>query len=325
MNNQPLSAIDDAAVDWFVLLQDPSASEAQFIAFRDWLEASPAHRAAYDRVEQLWVTLETAPSAAPAPFQPRRTFAARPDAVRPGARRFAFGAGATAALAAGLAAVLILPQMMAPPKLDIYRTAKGERREVALADGSKITLNSGSEVRVQLGLKVRQATVVSGEALFDVAHDPARPFTAIVGDEQIRDIGTVFNVRQAGDRLTVTVLRGIVEVTPQMGTATRLGQGDELNRRIGFQDARLTKVDALDAAGWRSGRLIYRDQPLSDVATDLNRYLPVPISADAKAGALRFSGVLQLDREEIMVGRLERLLPVHAAASATSVRLTSRD
>ncbi|MDB5440532.1 MAG: transcriptional regulator [Caulobacteraceae bacterium] len=320
MNNQPLSAIDDTAVDWFVLLRDPSASEAQFIAFRDWLEASPAHRAAYDRVEQVWVTLEAAPATAPAPFQPRRAFT-----VRPGARRFAFGAGATAALAAGLAAVLILPQMMAPPRADIYRTAKGERREVSLADGSKITLNSASEVRVQLGRKSRHATVVSGEALFDVAHDPARPFTTAVGDEQVRDIGTVFNVRQDGDRLTVTVLSGLVEVTPQTGAVTRLGQGDELKRRIGFQDASLTRVNAEDTTGWRSGRLIYRDQPLSEVTADLNRYLPVPISADAKAGALRFSGVLQLDREEVMVGRLERLLPVRAAASATSVRLTSRD
>ena len=320
MNSPTLSAIDDAAVDWFVLVQDPSASEAQFTAFRDWLEASPAHRAAYDRVEQIWVTLEAAPAAAPALFQPRRASSARA-----GARRLAFGAGATAALAAGLAAVLLLPQITATPKAEIYRTAKGERREVALADGSRITLNSASEVRVHLGRKSRQATVVSGEALFDVAHDPTRPFTTAVGDEQVRDIGTVFNVRQDGDRLTVTVLSGLVEVTPRIGSATRLGQGDELKRRVGLQDASLIKVDTQDIAGWRSGRLVYRDQPLSAVIADLNRYLTVPIRADDEAGALRFSGVLQLDREDVMVGRLERLLPVRAAVSATGIRLTSRD
>lgn len=323
MTSKPMSAAEDAAVDWFVLLQEPSASEAQFVAFRDWLEASPDHRAAYDRVEQLWVALETAPAAtapATAPFKPRRAVAARSTS-----RRFVLGAGATAALAAGLAAALILPQAMTALKTDIYRTAKGERREISLADGSKLALNSNSEVRVQLGRKARQATVVSGEALFEVAHDAARPFTTLVGDEQIRDIGTAFNVRQDGDRLTVTVLHGLVEVTPQTGAATRLGQGDQLKRRIGFQDASLAKVDAEDAAGWRSGRLIYRDQTLSAVAADLNRYLPLPIKVDAKAGALRFSGVLQLDREDLMVGRLERLLPVRVATSASDVRISSRD
>ena len=176
-----------------------------------------------------------------------------------------------------------------------------------------------------MGRKSRQATVVSGEALFDVAHDPTRPFTTAVGDEQVRDIGTVFNVRQDGDRLTVTVLSGLVEVTPRIGSATRLGQGDELKRRVGLQDASLIKVDTQDIAGWRSGRLVYRDQPLSAVIADLNRYLTVPIRADDEAGALRFSGVLQLDREDVMVGRLERLLPVRAAVSATGIRLTSRD
>jgi transmembrane sensor len=132
-------------------------------------------------------------------------------------------------------------------------------------------------------------------------------------------------VLRRDDQLTVTVLRGVVAIDTQTGTeTTQLAAGDELRHRIGTNQSSQTRVDPLEAVAWRAGRLIYRDQPLSEIAADLNRYLPIPISVDAKAGALRFSGVLQLDREDVMVGRIEQLLPVHATLTAASINLSGR-
>jgi transmembrane sensor len=321
MTLQSTSPIDDEAIGWFVALQDPDTPEDRFLAFRQWLETAPENREAYDRVEALWVALDPLEAETPAPlFQPRRAPARRAQT-----RRAAVWSGVGLAIAASLGAIVILPLMAKAPHIDIYRTAKGERRDVTLADGSRLSLNSGTQISVQLGKKSRTVVLTTGEVLFDVVHDPARPFEVAVGDQQIRDIGTAFNVLRRDDQLTVTVLRGAVAVDNQTsGETARLAPGDELRHRIGSSQSSQTRVNPEEAVAWRSGRLIYRDQPLSDVAADLNRYLPVPISVDAKAGALRFSGVLQLDREDLMVGRLVQLLPVRAASTTASVRLSAR-
>jgi transmembrane sensor len=322
MKPQSTSPIDDEAVGWFVALQDPDTPEDRFLAFRQWLEESPEHREAYDRVETLWVALDepAAENAVTAPFLPRRAPVRRVQT-----RRAATWSGIGLAIAAGLGAAIILPQMANPPHIDVYRTAKGERRDVTLADGSKLSLNSGAEVSVQLGKTRRAVVLTSGEVLFDVVHDPARPFQVTVGDQQIRDIGTEFNVLRRDDQLTVTVLRGAVAVDTQTnGETVRLSPGDELRHQIGSSQSSQVRVNPEETVAWRGGRLIYRDQPLSAVAADLNRYLPVPISVDDKAGALRFSGVLQLDREDLMVGRIVQLLPVRATSTTASVRLSAR-
>jgi transmembrane sensor len=322
MTPPPLSLVDDEAVGWFMALRDPDAPEQRFLEFRQWLESSSEHRDAYDRVETLWVALDPSKPDAPAVtvFQHRRAPARRAQT-----RRAAIWSGAGLAIAAGLAAVLVLPQMSAPPHLDTYRTAKGERREVTLADGSKLSLNSGTELSVQLGKTSRTVTLTAGEALFDVAHDASRPFSVVVGDQQIRDIGTAFNVLRRDDQLTVTVLRGVVAVDNRAGgQIAQLTQGDELRHRIGSSQSSQGRVDPQEAVAWRAGRLIYRDQSLSEVAADLNRYLPIPISVDAKAGALRFSGVLQLDREDVMIGRIVQLLPVRATSTTAAIRLSGR-
>jgi transmembrane sensor len=322
MTLQSTSPIDDEAVGWFVALQDPDTPEDRFLAFRQWLEAAPEHREAYDQVETLWVTLDPfeAENVVVTPFLPRRTPARRAQT-----RRAAIWSSVGLAIAAGLGAVVILPLMAKAPHIDIYRTAKGERRDVTLTDGSRLSLNSDTQISVQLGKKSRAVALTSGEVLFDVVHDPAKPFEVAVGDQQIRDIGTEFNVLRRDDQLTVTVLRGAVAVDNQTtGETAQLAPGDELRHRVGSSQSSQARVNPEEAVAWRSGRLIYRDQPLSDVAADLNRYLPVPISVDAKVGALRFSGVLQLDREDLMVGRLVQLLPVRATSTTASVRLSAR-
>ena len=192
-----------------------------------------------------------------------------------------------------------------------------------MADGSHLVLNSGSSARVRLAANHRTVNLESGEALFDVVHDPARPFEVRAGKTVIRDIGTTFNVRRQNEGLTLTVLRGSVAVSGGGLGSRSLTEGDQIQVAGGAAvQSKLEDPDAVSA--WRVGRLVYRDQSLSDIVADLNRYLPIPVSVDASAGSLRFSGVLQLDREDVMLRRLEGLLPVRATSTPQGARLTSR-
>ena len=306
------SKVEDEAVAWFVALRGSDVVEADFLAFRDWLEASPDHGEAYGRVEQVWTILDA----------PAAGSAARPARVRRPLFGRAAAVWATAGLAAAVAVVFIAPQLTGGPS-ESYQTAKGERRDIALADGSHLVLNSGSSARVRLAANHRTVNLESGEALFDVVHDPARPFEVRAGKTVIRDIGTTFNVRRQNEGLTLTVLRGSVAVSGGGLGSRSLTEGDQIQVAGGAAvQSKLEDPDAVSA--WRVGRLVYRDQSLSDIVADLNRYLPIPVSVDASAGSLRFSGVLQLDREDVMLRRLEGLLPVRATSTPQGARLTSR-
>jgi MFS family permease len=168
---------------------------------------------------------------------------------------------AGAALAAALALGWFL-QSSTPsaPAIDLYQTAKGERKSAALADGSHIDLAAATRLTVALAASERRVTLEEGEAIFDVAADAGRPFIITAGDRQVRVVGTEFDVRRRGDQLSVTVRRGVVEVgpaqpAPESQIARRL-PGDRIDHRIGSGETRLVKVSSDDLFAWRTGHLV---------------------------------------------------------------------
>ena len=305
------------AAEWFVRLQTVDAPEADWLAFRDWLEQGPAHAEAYAEVERTWVALDDLDLPADATVIP---FRSRPDAPRAGRRWAIFGVGATAA-AAALAAVMILPQQGAVA----YVAPAAQPRTVQLADGSHLYLNRATEVRVALKSSRRAVEFLDGEADFDVAHDPSRPFVITAGDRQIRVMGTEFNLLRHDGRLTVTVKRGVVAVTGDAAAdAVTLTAGQQLDHVEGSNLTRVSQVDPQDALGWRRGVLVYHDRPLAEVSADLGRYLPLPVHVDPSARGLRFTGLLFIDSEDAMMRRLEAFLPVTAERTSTEIRLKAR-
>jgi transmembrane sensor len=103
-----------------------------------------------------------------------------------------------------------------------------------------------------------------------------------------------------------------------------LSPGQQLNHREGAVLSNVAEVNADDAFGWRSGRLIYRDKTLAEVAADLSRYYAEPVRAQGAAGALRFSGVLEIAGESSVIDRLSALVPVSANAKDGVIVLTER-
>lgn len=326
--SEPDRAAQDAAAEWVLKLRAEKIGEADWLAFDAWLNASPANAAAYDAADALWMELSeraedlrrrlATPSIAP------------PTPVARRARRPAHGPSRwiyapIAAVAAGVVVFLAAPHRPAPPKETSYATAKGERRHLLLEDGTAIDLNSASRIRVRFDTDARRVFVDDAEAAFDVAHDVHRPFLVAVGDRTVRVVGTEFNVLRHQGAVSVAVRRGVVAVTPNTGgETTRLTPGQRLTHREGASEQAVEEVPPDEAFGWKTGRLIYRDRPLAEIVTDLNRYFDEPIRlGDGRTGALKFSGVLMVDSPDATVDRLQALMPLEIARSDAGVTLTA--
>jgi transmembrane sensor len=306
----------EEAADWIVRLRAEDLAEADALAFDAWLAAAPANAAAYDDTLRAWRAFDAQADAVRDGLRARR-------AQRPAFRRLYAVAGAIAATVA--VAALVIPALAPPPPTAVYATHTGEHRTVTLADGSRIDLNASTRLRVTLRRHERRVVMDQGQAVFDVAADKSRPFVIAAGDRTVRVVGTQFDVRRRDGRVSVTVTRGTVEVAPNgqgSGQAYRLHPGQRLEHEEGAPLARVTAASPDQALGWRSGRLVYRDQPLSGVVADLNAEFPTLIRiADPALAAMPISGVLIVDDEGAVVRRLALLVSAQAVPSDGGVVL----
>jgi transmembrane sensor len=294
-----------------------TASEADWTAFEVWLDQSPAHGRAYDEVEELWLAFDDTKPAAhvtPAPRTPPRR----------GSSPWPWALAASLVLAVG--AGLWLSSSTAPAA-EIYTTAKGATREIALADGSRVRLNTASRISVRLTRGERDVGIDEGEAAFDVAKDPRRPFVIAAGDRQITVVGTEFNVLRHDGRLTVTVRRGVVAVSTTGSGARRVADltpGLSLQHREGDAADLVAPGDPRQAFAWTQNQLVFADAPLSAVVEDLNRYFPTPIFVSPDAGRLRLTAAMQIDNEEAVLRRLGGFLPVRYVQAGGAYHLGLR-
>lgn len=149
-------------------------------------------------------------------------------------------------------------------------SAAGERRQIQLADGSKLMLDSASAVDVDLRGPVRKVHLVQGQVFLDVIHD-GRPFVVEVDDARIQVLGTRFAVSRGRDRNEVILLKGKVEVSSAFGEKRMLAPGQRLSLR-GSNLGQVERVDAERLLAWRDGQLRVRDVPLRDVLQRLADY-----------------------------------------------------
>jgi transmembrane sensor len=292
-----------SAADWVARLSGEPV-EADWLAFEAWL-AAPGHRASYDKALALWLDIDRQAEPLAAAIADLRA-PTRKAAVRPFAG-FWLGGATVAAVAVSLFGL----NARQAAQVSVYSTAKSEHRVIALADGSRITLNGGSQILVRLERGRRDVTLARGEAAFDVFHDPNRPFSVQVGDQTLRDIGTEFNVLRANGDIVVTVRQGMVDVGPSDGRpGVPIGAGRQMLHHEGANASKITSVIADDAFAWQARQLIYRNQRLAQIAADLNRYGDDTVKVDGAAADLRFSGVISIDGQQLMVRRLAALLPI---------------
>ena len=315
----------ETAIEWLVRLQGDSVTEDDWQAFDAWLTASPDNAETYDAILRFDQRLQSDARLAERELP---TAMAAP-AVRSTRRVWIWSAGAAIAATFVAGAVLLPASGLMGGRETIYTTGVGERRTVALEDGSRIELNAASRLTVRFERNARRVWLGDAQAFFDVAADPTRPFLIEAGDTQVRVVGTQFDVRHRDGAVAVAVQRGLVEVrrgVDKRATPIRLTVGQGLSHRENRDDgAQVDPVVVDEVTGWRQGRLIYRDRPLSEIVAALNRLFPKPVKlADARTGDLRLSGVLIVDEQDAMVARLSQLLPVRTTTTKDSIVIRAR-
>jgi transmembrane sensor len=345
--------------------------------FEIWLGADPRHQAAWSRVQDMWTSIEEQ-QASPELLELRRMAlvnaqaAARqrwnstsldPATDRPtvsiqSLQRKGVGHRLLATVAAAaLGALGLLTWYAYSP--DMYRTQPGERRVVTLSDGSRVELDSSTELAVQYSKRARDLILSRGQARFDVAHDVERPFAVTAGQQKVVATGTAFNVDMLGANIVVTLIEGRVVVLPQKGstlgqifsspapgrpapvadipftTATRdsvshanrdiqLIHGQQVVFSPGANPA-VTPANIERATAWQSGQLVFDNEPLASVAERLNRYSSLTRRlVDPRVAELRISGVFNTGDIEGSVDTLTRYLSIDADKENGSVILRPR-
>lgn len=243
----------------------------------------------------------------------------KPTLASRGARRRTLATAASLALLAVAAAWALATW----PRWYGYATDAGEQRALELADGSLVHLNGGSRLRVRLGGEVRELRLVRGEALFQVAPDPARPFQVRAGQTLIQAVGTAFNVDRGERGTTVSVLEGAVRISDarvilRPGEQARIVPTGGVEHRAG--------VDTTGMAAWRQRRLVFIDEPLADIAQAFNRHNRTPKIriADEAAGRTRLSGVFDADDPQSMLLFVDDLGGLAVRRSDTEVMILIR-
>ena len=333
------------AAEWFVANRDdPDA--AQRAAFRAWLQESTLHTDAYSRLMRIAGDLQGAVADPTVPVdalvqqarsdeEPAASVSElRP--VRPRTQRRAWVYLAAAASVGILAVTLELssptrptPQP-APASVQRFSTQHGQRLEQQLPDGSVLELNTDTSVAVRFGPAGRAVTIEHGQVIFQVAHDPQRPFQVTAGSAKVVAVGTQFDVYLQGDSTLVTVIEGRVTVRPASGNAGAAGgptsipvsAGQQVRVVRGELPSAPSDVDTSRTTAWLHHQIAFDREPLGTVAAEFNRYTTTPIEIETSAlrGTI-VSGVFNVDDTASFVDFLRTLPGVHVEVTATRIRV----
>jgi transmembrane sensor len=216
----------------------------------------------------------------------------------------------TPAVKAAMLAVVVGSLWTADPVWDTVEVSTfiGQRSSWALADGSRIDLNTNSRLLVETRLRTRRFRLESGEAAFVVAHT-WRPFIVDAAGVTIRDIGTVFNVRRHSERVEVSVLEGAVEVAA--GAQRRILEAPQKIDAFAAELGPTQPNGAAQAAAWQMGRIVFDGTPLASVVSEISRYRGTPVMVgDSRAARLRVSGSYEIAKLDGLLDSLPLSLPV---------------
>lgn len=334
-------AVEATAAVW-LSLRDRGLTEHETAEFVRWLQESPRHAEVFAELDAVWKTLDRAEALRPA-AAPRIAGAAAPvsAAVRVSrCRRLAWGALATAA-ALALAWVGWERSALRPTA----ETAVGAFQKLDLPDGSVVQLNTDSAIKVRYTDAERRVELLRGEAHFDVAKNPARPFVVAADHVAVRAVGTAFNVRLRPEAVEVLVTEGRVRVDDAAGGGSLLApapdrpgppvlvEGEKVlvpvaavttasAAPVAVAIREVPEVEVRRALAWQERRLEFEDLPLAAVVAEFNRYNRTQLLlVDPALGSRRFSGTFRADAYEPFVRLLEENFGVRAEHGANGIEL----
>ena len=224
--------------------------------------------------------------------------------------------------------VLIAPISAPGPRAELYQTRHGEQLSLRLTDNSVLHLNTDSAVSIRYSKTERLVTLTSGEADFEVTHDPDRAFRVLAGMAQVVAIGTKFDVRLEHDSTVITVVEGRVAVGPSANgndtsRTVQVSTGQQIRFAAGAWPVTPATVDAQRTTAWLHRQIVFDQEPLERVANEFNRYCPKPIEiVTPTLRDLQISGVFATDDTEAFIAFLRSLKGVRVEVTATRIRVS---
>jgi transmembrane sensor len=343
--------VAEEAADWFVANRAGLTAD-ETARFAAWLKTSPMNVQEYLGVALIARDLGKAcadPQLAPdalvmraraeggaaveSRVTPLRT-ATRPKSVP----RWQFAAAGVAALGVASVGAFLWGDWQvthAPAAVEIpvtvhFETRHGEQLRRRLADDSVLQLNTDSAVTVSYSDKERRVVIERGQADFEVAHNPQRPFRVFGGAAQIVAVGTKFDVYVQRDATLVTVIEGKVAVglaplRNGAGTLVPLSADQQLRVSEDAWPATPVAVDAQRTTAWLRRQIVFEHEPLERVAAEFNRYAPTPIEIVTPAlRSLQVSGVFATDDPESFVAFLRTLNGVQVEVTPRRIQVSRR-
>ena len=348
--------IGQQAADWFTANR-AGLSRTEQTAFVEWLRASPVHVEEYLAIAIIGRDLREACADSVKSLESllarARLEQDRPlPSVRPRVRGASSHRWRMVAFATVLAGVIMIggvmmwwtrgpvSQVLSPATTSMLRfaTRHGEQLTRRLADNSVLHLNTDSSITVQYSKKERLVRLTSGEAFFEVAHEPERSFRVLAGSAQIVAIGTQFNVRLSDRAAVVTVLQGRVAagrvgIGSDPGTRANSDSGELVTVATG-QQVRVAEdqwpstpkpVSTERDTAWLHRQILFAREPLRHVAAEFNRYAPKPIEIVTPAlQDLEISGVFATDDTDAFIAFLRSLEGVHIEVTPTRIRVSQQ-
>lgn len=294
----------DEAQAWLAQLTSGTATAADADALNAWRARSPAHAHAFAEAALLWNVTGDATREAVARNPALAEMTAAPRARGLVARRSFIGGGLLAASLAG-AAVVRPPFGLWPAWSELaaeYRTGKGERRQVEVADRMSVQINTQTSIDLRPPADgAVQVELIAGEAAF--ARQDARPQDIVVraGAGQARAQHATFNIRRDGDAVSVSCVQGDLLVS--CGAANAVLRDGQQARYDADGLGQVVTIDPDVVTAWQRGLLIFRDEPLSRVIAEVNRYRAGQIVLlDGQLGRRRIVASFRLDRIDDVVG-----------------------
>jgi transmembrane sensor len=331
---------EEAAATWIARRDSGAWTDTDAAAFEAWLAQSAGHRVAWYRLHSAWteagrVRALGAASAgtASAPFEQVTSteWGGSPPATarRPSRRRTVFAVAASVLILLLGGAVVAFKDELLPTHH--FTTVVGGLQAIPMSDGSRVTLNTDSEVRISLDDRERVVEIEYGEAFFQVAHDAGRPFIVKAGERRVIAVGTQFSVRRQGTDLRVVVEEGTVRYQDHSGDPPTSGgtllPAGSFARTEGatLRVEQRPVVEAERNLTWRSGLLTFRDTPLAEAVAEFNRYNTRKIViGDPSIAALEVGGVFRSNNVDPFVHLLERGFAIQASVQPDRIVLRAR-
>ena len=306
-----MPSIDEQAAQWVIRRSGGGLPEVE-AEFQAWYARDPRHRGAFLRAEAAWTLLDRAQVLSHGPVSgahadllqlgldhTARTRGGRgkTTASRFPSRRAVIGAAIAASVGAAIATSYGLHNRLS------LLTARGELRKVPLKDHSLATINTDSQIEVDISPKLRHIGLVKGEAWFEVAKDPDAPFVVSAGDIRVRAVGTAFSVRRHETGADVLVTEGTVETWNVRDKAQRVRliagntafvSNQPIPAAVAFQPDEIARRLA-----WRDRRIVLDHESLAEAVAEFNRYNEVKIVvADPALARQTLVGGFAVDQPE---------------------------